>query len=137
RLPLVWLHAAGGALGWLVYWASPTYAHRLKENLFSSGVCRDEAGCRAVLRAAVAETGKGVTELVTVWFGDDAKIARLVVECRNWERVENARAGGKGIIFLTPHLGCFEISALYGAQRMPLTVLYRPPKSAWLEPVMV
>jgi KDO2-lipid IV(A) lauroyltransferase len=47
------------------------------------------------------------------------------------------RARGKGIIFLTPHLGCFEISALYGAQRLPLTVLYRPPKQRWLEPLMV
>ncbi len=42
--------------------------------------------------------------------------------------VEGARARGNGIIFLTPHLGCFEIAALYGAQRMPLTLSTVRPK---------
>lgn len=137
RLPLSWLHCGGSALGWLVYWTSPSYAARLRENLYASGVCGGEAHCGAMLRAAVAEAGKGVIELVAVWFGKDENVARLVVECRGWEFVEAARARGNGILFLTPHLGCFEISALYAAQRMSLTVLYRPPKLAWIEPLMI
>jgi KDO2-lipid IV(A) lauroyltransferase len=84
----------------------------------------------------VAETGKGVTELIAVWFGTDEKVSGLV-RCDTWSVVEEARRGGKGLIFLTPHLGCFEISALYGAQRLPITVLYRPPKLRWIEPLMV
>jgi KDO2-lipid IV(A) lauroyltransferase len=137
RVPLAWLHRAGAALGWLVYWVSPTYAARLRQNLYASGVCGDAAACRPLLKTAVAEAGKSVTELLAVWFGDDARVERLVVECERWHVVEAARARGNGIIFLTPHLGCFEISAQYGAQRMPLTVLYRPPKLAWLEPLMI
>jgi KDO2-lipid IV(A) lauroyltransferase len=137
RLPLAWLHRAGAALGWLVYWTSPTYAARLRENLYASRLCTDTANCRPLLHAAIAEAGKGLMELVKVWFDDDDNVARLVVECAGWNLVENARARGNGIVFLTPHLGCFEIAALYGAQRMPLTVLYRPPKLPWLEPLMV
>ena len=137
RLPLSWLHCAGAALGWLAYRLSPTYAARLRENLHASGVCGDEAQCREMLRAAVAEAGKGVTELAAVWFGEDEKVARLVVQCESWGVVENARSRNLGIIFLTPHLGCFEISALYAAQRIPLTVLYRPPKLGWIEPLMI
>jgi len=137
RLPLSWLHRGGAALGWLVYWLSPSYAARLRENLYASGVCGGEAQCGEMLLAAVAEAGKGVTELVAVWFGEDDKVARLVVECERWGIVENARSRDNGIIFLTPHLGCFEISALYAAQRVPLTVLYRPPKLGWIEPLMV
>ncbi len=137
RLPLSWLHCAGVALGRLTYRVSPSYAARLKENLYAAGVCAGDEQCGEMLRAAVAETGKGLIELVAVWFGSEEKVAHLVVECERWDVVENARARGKGVIFLTPHLGCFEISALYGAQRMPLTVLYRPPKLAWIEPLMV
>ncbi len=137
RLPLSWLHGTGAALGWLVYWCSPTYAARLRDNLHASGVCASEAQCAVLLRAAIGAAGKSVTELAAVWFGDDEKVARLVLECERWDRVEAARARGNGIIFLTPHLGCFEISALYGAQRMPLTVLYRPPKLSWIEPLMM
>jgi KDO2-lipid IV(A) lauroyltransferase len=135
RLPLSWLHSAGAALGWLAYWSSPSYASRLRENLDASGVCADALQCDALRRAAIAEAGKAVAELAAVWFGADEKVTRLV-ECGQWDVVERARARGAGVIFLTPHLGCFEISALYGAQRMPLTVLYRPPKQRWLEPLM-
>ena len=137
RVPLAWLHRAGAVLGRAVYRGSPTYARRLRGNLHSSGLCRDEAACRALLKAAIVEAGKGVAELIVVWFGDERTVAQLVVECEGWDLVEAARRRGRGIIFLTPHLGCFEISALYGAQRMPLTVLYRPPKIKWLEPLML
>jgi KDO2-lipid IV(A) lauroyltransferase len=59
------------------------------------------------------------------------------VACDSWTVVEQARRAARGIIFLTPHLGCFEISSLYGAQRLPITVLYRQPRMRWLEPLMM
>jgi KDO2-lipid IV(A) lauroyltransferase len=137
RLPLSWLHVAGAALGRLVFACSPAYAARLRENLYASGVCSGEAQCKALLRRAVAEAGKGMTELVAVWFGSDEKVARLVVACEGWSVVEAARARGNGIIMMTPHLGCFEMASLYIVQRVPMTLMYRPPKLAWLEPLMI
>jgi len=71
-----------------------------------------------------------------VWCRPLAEVTGSVRACYGWEHVEAARSKGQGIIFLTPHLGCFEVSALYAAERMPITVLYRPPKLAWLEEVM-
>ncbi len=136
RMPLAGLHFFGAGLGWLVYGLSPTYRRRCRENLQLSGLCADAAAGRRLLHAAVAETGKSITELCKVWFGHDDEIAQLVL-CDDWAVVEAAQRAGKGVIFLTPHLGCFEISALYGAQRLPLTVLYRPPKRAALEAVML
>jgi KDO2-lipid IV(A) lauroyltransferase len=50
--------------------------------------------------------------------------------------VEAAWQRGEGILFLTPHLGCFEITAQYYAAHAPITVLYRPPKQAWLQPLI-
>jgi KDO2-lipid IV(A) lauroyltransferase len=137
RLPLTWLHVAGAALGRLVYGCSPSYASRLRENLRASGVCGGEAQFHALLRGAVAETGKGMTELIAVWFGSDEKVAQMVVACDGWNVVEAARARGKGIIMMTPHLGCFEMASLYIVQRQPMTVMYRPPRLVWLEPLMI
>jgi KDO2-lipid IV(A) lauroyltransferase len=137
RLPLSWLHGAGAALGRLVYWSSSKYAARLRENLYASGLCDGEAQRVALLRAAVAEAGKGVTELIAVWFSAEDQVARLVVERDGWSIAEAARARGKGVIFLTPHLGCFEMAAFGIAQHMPLTSLYRPPKRGWIEPLML
>lgn len=135
RLPLRRLHTAGALLGWLVYWVSPTYAARLRENLRHSGIT-SEAALPALQRQVVAETGKGALELAALWFAPDAAIVRWA-HCDSWSMVEQARRPGQGIIFLTPHLGGFEICAQYIAQRMPITVLYRPPKLRWLEPLMI
>jgi len=136
HLPLASLHRVGAILGWIVYRASPTYARLLRENLYASGLCADEAQCGSLLRLAVAEAGKAVAELIAVWFGPDESVAQMVVQCEGWDVIDAARERGKGIIFLTPHLGCFEITALYGAQRLPLTVLYRPSKLRWLDRIM-
>ena len=102
-LPLSLLHALGGALGRLVYWLSPTYRRHLRENMA-------QAGIDAALRGAVAaETGKQMIELARIWMRPLDEAVPLVAEVTGWEHVEAARAAGKGIVFLTPHLGCFEI----------------------------
>ncbi len=136
RLPLAWLHRAGAGLGWLIYRLPPGYARRLEENLRASRVWSDEADYRRLLHASIAEAGKGLLEIVKIWFAPADAVSALVA-CKTWAVVEQAQAEGRGLIFLTPHLGCFEVSAFYGAQRLPLTVLYRPPRLAWLEPVML
>jgi KDO2-lipid IV(A) lauroyltransferase len=137
RMPLSLLHRVGAALGWLVYWASPRYATRLRENLRTSGVQSDEAQRGALLKAAIAETGKGMTELLAVWFGSDEKVTGLAAEIEGWDAAQAAHARGKGLIIVTPHLGCFEMVGLFVAQRLPITSLYRPPRLAWLEPLML
>lgn len=135
-LPLGMLHSLGALLGRLTYAASAQYAARTRENLRQAGLAAGEAEYRSVLSATISEAGKGITELAWVWGRPYDEVVGKVRECVGLEHIIAAQARGKGIIFLTPHLGCFEISALYAAQRVPITVLYRPPKLGWLEGVM-
>lgn len=60
----------------------------------------------------------------------------MVAQVTGWDLVEAAWRRGEGILFLTPHLGCFEITAQYYASHAPITVLYRPPKQRWLQPLI-
>jgi len=136
RLPLVWLHRAGTALGWLIYLASPRYAARMRENLTASGIFTEPEALRRALRETVAETGRGAVEIVKIWFGDLDEVLSQV-ECTTWNVVEDAQREGRGIIFLTPHLGCFEVIPGYITRRVPLAALYRPPRQRWLEPLML
>jgi KDO2-lipid IV(A) lauroyltransferase len=136
RWPLLWLHRAGAVLGWIVYFASPVYAARMRENLAASGIFADSNTRERALRETVAQTGRAVAEIAKVWFDDISNILPLV-ECRDWAVVEEAQRNGRGVIFLTPHLGCFEVAALYIAQRTPITILYRPPRMRWVEPLMI
>ncbi|MEO8037691.1 MAG: lysophospholipid acyltransferase family protein [Betaproteobacteria bacterium] len=136
RLPLRWLHGVGAFAGWLTYRLAPRYAAQLTDNIAASGLANDPRVFERICRAAVRETGKGLMELPAIWFRSAQEASELVVEAHGWDSVEAARAVGRGILFLTPHLGCFEVSALYAATRLPITVLYRPPKLKWLEPLM-
>ncbi len=136
RLPLSLLHRLGSALGWLTYIMSGEYAARMRENLGYGLEGCSAAEFRQVLNASIAETGKSLAEIPWMWRRPLAEVTASVRACHGWEHVEAARANGQGIIFLTPHMGCFEVTALYAAERMPITVLYRPPKLAWLEEVM-
>jgi KDO2-lipid IV(A) lauroyltransferase len=127
-LPLPLLHLLGSALGWLVYLASPSYRRRLRANL-------EGAGFGPELPRAVAESGKAIVELAFVWCAKPERVTRHAVD-ENWEYVQSVLDAGRGIVFLTPHLGCFEITAQQIALRTPLTVMYRPPKKAALKPLI-
>ncbi|WP_374666365.1 lysophospholipid acyltransferase family protein [Ramlibacter sp.] len=120
--PLPLLHAFGAVLGWLAFLASPTYRRRFLANAA-------QAGFRfAEVRPAVAAAGRLVVEAPRLWFGELPP-----VEWDDPALVERARAAGRGLLFLTPHQGGFESTALGYAQRFgPITVLYRPPRKAWL-----
>lgn len=134
-LPLWLLHFLGAAAGWATYLGSRHYAARMRENLTASGVCAPEA-CGKILRRAVAEAGKSVLELPAVWLRPEQQALQLLNMCHGWEHVEAALARGKGLVFLTPHMGCFEITSLYYAARHPITVLYRPPRLKWVQPLI-
>ncbi len=121
-LPLPLLHALGAALGWVSFVASPTYRRRFMDNARQAGYKLPQ------VRPAVAEAGKLIAEVPRLWFGRP-----VPVECTGTELVKAALARGKGIVFLTPHLGCFEITAQGYAERFgPITVLYRPARKPWL-----
>ncbi len=126
--PLPLLHRLGTALGWLVYLSSKSYRQNMRENMAG-------AGFSAHLPAAIAESGKSIVELPFIWCAAPARVARHA-GVDNWALVQSALDGGRGIVFLTPHLGCFEIVAQQIALRTPLTVMYRPPRKAALKPLI-
>ena len=128
--PLWLLHALGAAMGWVTFAASPTYRRRFIDNAALAGYRF------ADVRAAVAHAGRMVAELPRLWLGAPPPCRLVGEDC-----VERAYAAGRGIIYLTPHLGCFELSAQaaarrWSAQHGPITVLYRPARQAALAQVL-
>jgi KDO2-lipid IV(A) lauroyltransferase len=137
RLPLPLLHGLGIVLGWLIYLAPGRHSARLRSNLFESGLCAPGADCRRLLRQAIGESGKAIVELLPVWLRPYDKALKLVKGTHGWEHIEAARAAGKGIIVIAPHIGCFEMINQYYAARHPFTAMYKPPRQSVLEALML
>ncbi|MGC4061878.1 MAG: lysophospholipid acyltransferase family protein [Aquabacterium sp.] len=134
RWPLAVLHPLGSLLGWLAYGLSPSYRRRLRQHT-------GQAGMGVWQRwQAVGHAGKMVGELPRLWGRPRALPLGDTVRWTDPECVTQALSEGKGLLLLTPHLGCFEITAQAYADRFgavkPITALYRPAKQAWLADMM-
>ena len=84
-------------------------------------------------RASVAEAGRLVAELPYLWLRPAALPIGPSLAWEGRELIEAAHAEGRGIVFLTPHMGCFEVTAQaiaqdFAAAHGPITVLYRPAR---------
>jgi len=130
HFPLWALHGLGWLMGWVAFLASGDYRKRFLENVALAGVRRDQ------WLTAVGASGRLIAELPRLWLGPPAAY--------QWDGAEHVQAAldnGRGIVFLTPHLGCFEITAQayaarFGAHGQPMTVLFRPPRKVWLQKVV-
>lgn len=127
-LPLPVLHAIGSALGRLVYLLSPSYRRRLRENIA-------RAGHQQHLSAAVREAGKGLLELPFLWCASPERVMAKV-RMENWDVARDAIDSGRGALFLTPHLGCFEVIPQSVSRHVPVIVMYRPPRKKALRPLV-
>jgi Kdo2-lipid IVA lauroyltransferase/acyltransferase len=136
RLPLPVLQGIGVILGLLTYLAAPRYRRRIHENLIQADLCRCPP-CYRLYFSVAAELGKGFMELPAIWFRPTPLVLRLVKACHGWEHVEAAKRCGQPILAISPHLGCFELTSLYWGSRLPITALYRPPRMAWLEDILL
>ncbi|CAM8668514.1 HtrB Lauroyl/myristoyl acyltransferase [Comamonadaceae bacterium] len=130
RWPLWLLHRLGSGCGWLVYALSPDYRNRLHDHARQAGIPELDQ------REAVAAAGQMVMELPRLWLGDP-----VPVEWDGAGHIEQALAEQRGIIFLTPHLGSFEVTAQayasrFGASGAAMTVLYRPARQVWLRRII-
>lgn len=130
RLPLPLVHALGALLGPLGL-LRPRLRAGIAGNLRHAGLYSP-----GLLVKVAMELGKGLLELPAIWLRPLPEATGWVREVRGWEHIEAARAGGKGLIVLGPHLGCLELAGLYLAERLPITALYRRPRQAWAHALM-
>lgn len=134
HLPLAVLHLLGALLGWLAYLASPTYRKRFNANVAQAGIAPRQA------RRAIAEAGKLATELPWLWLRPRAqKLPKI--QWQGVEHLEAALALGKGVVFMTPHVGSFEVvpqahAARFSEKYGAMTILYKPSKFAWLDDLL-
>jgi len=131
RLPLPWLQTLGAGLGWMVWWASPSYRHRFLQNTQAAGLRWDQ------VKPAVAAAGMVLAELPWLWMRPASKRLDVPLHWDGLNHLTDALQQGRGMILLSPHLGCWELGAQMMAEHLgpvhgPMWVMYRPARKAWL-----
>lgn len=134
-LPLRANHALGAFAGLLAYLVSPRYRHRILDNLGHSGLYGPWGAVKRAARANAIEIGKGATELAWALFRSQDAVACVRAK-HGWEPVERLRAAGRPILFVTPHLGSYDVAGRWLWTQLPILAMYRPHKLHWVDQLL-
>jgi Kdo2-lipid IVA lauroyltransferase/acyltransferase len=130
RLPLALVRTLGRALGWIIYLTDRRYRHRLLLNLSIA----KQTGTR-VKTSAIAGVGLGLAEAPWVWGYTPAEL-KPWIRCEQKDLLAELAQAKQPVLFLTPHLGSFEMTAKFLAAYLPITVLYKEPHAKNLRAFM-
>jgi Kdo2-lipid IVA lauroyltransferase/acyltransferase len=130
-LPLAWVQHLGAGLGWVIYGVSGSYRRKFELQWAQAQAWAFENGAMHwpidMKRQAIAHAGQMTLEALWIWCRPHADLMAKIV-CDDVKVFEDAEGLGRGIIFLAPHLGTFEICPRYYAARGQVTVLFKPSK---------
>ena len=130
RLPLGFLQSLGTLFGSLTFRLSRETREQAEANLRQAGLF-DERLYRSVGRNA----GRQAMESLWVWYRKPEEVmtqVRVDPECECL--IRTAVESGRPIVFMTPHVGCFEVLPVWFAHTFyresgrNISILYRPPK---------
>lgn len=136
-LPLRVLHALGTCIG-CTSWFARGRLRQVTEHNLSLILTQESSQTRHALgREALIESGKALTETAKIWGSASAKSLTLIRQIEGKELFETALAGRRGLIIAAPHLGCWELLNYWVASQTPLAILYRAPRHAAIEPLLL
>ena len=133
RLPVGLLRAVAWPLGTLC-WLLPTQLRKVSE--LNLRLCFPEvAGAvrRSWARRSLLASAKSALETPAIWLGSRARLDALGDGLSGAELLEEARAAGRGVVLLSPHLGNWEYLNCVLPRLGPVHCLYRVPRMSALD----
>ena len=119
------LGALAGRAGFLL---SSRLRSTARANLFTAGFDAD-----ALLAENARQMGMGASELAWALLRPIDDVTALVKETDGWKAVEQLRRENRPILFVTPHLGGYDVAGRWLWSRLPVLAMYRPHKNAQLD----
>lgn len=135
-LPLGAARMLGSLIGLILWWRQGKASRVTLENLQIAYPELEERERRILARQSMIETGKLAIEVCVIQRHGVEWLKAKIFKTQGEDLIKRELAKGKGIIFLAPHLGNWEILGLTLPSYGTLTVLYQPPKEAYLESII-
>jgi KDO2-lipid IV(A) lauroyltransferase len=115
RLGIARAGAVGARVAALGYWPLGIRREVVERQLGVAFPELDASSIERLARAAYAHLGRVAVEAALLPY--HGRVLDLFDDAENWDAVERARAGGSGILFVTGHLGNWELAGAYVAAR--------------------
>jgi len=128
-------HSLGKSIGSILYYFN-TQARKISE--INIQTCLPELTPdkqQQLVKNSLIEFGKNVTELGPLWLWKTDKIFQSL-QVEGQELIQTAVDNNKGVILITPHLGCWEMAGLYVGKQWSCSNLYQAPKIKSLGPII-
>lgn len=127
-LPMRMIYLLGGGLGRIAAMLPGRYGQRLRANFLQAY----PQATSAMLIEAARSAGRMALEMPYFWSRTNPLAAFPDLLAEHQSTINGILQQKRGVIFLTPHLGCFEILAPALAARYGLTAMFKPPHKIWL-----
>jgi Kdo2-lipid IVA lauroyltransferase/acyltransferase len=134
-LPLAVNHTLGKYLGLCLYFFN-TQARKISK--INIQTCLPDLSVdkqQQLVKNSLIEFGKNITEIGPLWLWKTDKLFQYL-QVEGQELIQTAINNNKGVILITPHLGCWEMAGLYVGKQWSCSNLYQAPKIKSLEPII-
>lgn len=139
KLPLSSIRWLGGTIGLISLRLSNKSAKRLPHNLLITGLATTET-VEQMTRDTAKALGMTLVEAALIaWRKDRKLIDKLSSVDESFYEVKRLMEVGQNVVFLTPHIGNFEVAVKYFAYHLPMNIqiLYKPSKDKVIEEIML
>ncbi|MBF6057519.1 MULTISPECIES: lysophospholipid acyltransferase family protein [Thiomicrorhabdus] len=136
-LPFSVTQALGRGLGRLLYWLPNSQKEVARCNLAAAYPDLSGAERQILLKDLLQQSAQSIFELGPFWIWPKDKLMERIEKVSGEALLNDALQQEKGILFLAPHFGAWELIGPYLSSRFPSTFMYRPPNLIGLDDFMV
>ncbi|MBA54740.1 MAG: hypothetical protein CMK89_09815 [Pseudomonadales bacterium] len=133
KLPLWVLGKMGEWLGHAVWYLAPGARKVTLINLEMCFPAMDPVERLKLARQSICETTRTAFEIAAAWSQPSGKLLNLITYADNESILDDALAKNKGVVFIVPHFGNWELSNYYMAEKCDLLAMYKPAESPALD----
>ena len=91
---------------------------------------------KSLAQHSLRHSAATMLELGHAWMAEPSKVEASILAVHGREKLDGARAEGRGVIVLAPHFGNWEVLNFWLSSHFPFTAMYEPPKIKALDPVI-
>ncbi len=137
RLPLPVASKLGRAAAQLVWLFAKSPRQVTLRNLELCFPDQPEEERLKLARESLIETTVTAFEMAPAWVQPPEKALSYITHAENEELFKDAMKQNRGIVFIAPHFGNWELANYYMASKSPLMVIYKPSDSEALNKLIL